>query len=123
MIILKFLGIKALFIKRSFTKNFIWSTKGTAWINLLYNGNPIKKIYRNRWYKRRYQGNFARIEGNIIINFSNYVDEIIDNNQINQILNLLTNYYLKEMNDIRYRLSKYNKFIKFFDKEFEIAKK
>ena len=62
-------------------------------------------------------------EGSNIINFSNYVDEIIDNNQMNQIFNLLSNDNLKEMNDIRYRLSRYNKYIKLFNREFEKAKK
>ena len=62
-------------------------------------------------------------EGSSIINFSNYVDDIIDNSQINQIFNLLSNNDLKEMRDIRYRLSKYDKYIKFFNKEFEKNKK
>ena len=73
--------------------------------------------------KENIKETLLKSKGNSIINFSNYVDEIIDNNQINQILNLLTNDNLKEMNDIRYRLSKYNKCIKFFDKEYEKAKK
>ena len=62
-------------------------------------------------------------KGSSIINFSNYVDDIIDNNKINQILNLLSINDLKEMKDIRYRLSKYDKYIKFFNKEFEKNKK
>ena len=62
-------------------------------------------------------------KGSSIINFSNYVDDIIDNNKINQILNLLPINDLKEMKDIRYRLSKYDKYIKFFNKEFEKNKK
>ena len=62
-------------------------------------------------------------EGSSIINFSNYVDEIIDNDKMNQILNLLTKENLKEINDIKYRLSKYNRFIKFFNSEFEKSKR
>ena len=62
-------------------------------------------------------------QGSNIINFSNFVDEIIDNTQMNHILNLLSSNNLKEINDIRYRLSKYNKCIKFFNKEFEKSKR
>ena len=57
-------------------------------------------------------------KGSSIIYFSNFVDEIIDNCQMNKILNLLTNSDLKQMNDIRNHLSKYNKCIKFFKNEF-----
>ena len=73
--------------------------------------------------KENIKKTLLKSEGSNIINFSNYVDEIIDNNQINQILNLLSNYDLKEINDIRYRLSKYNKCIEFFNKEFEKSKR
>lgn len=57
-------------------------------------------------------------KGSSIIYFSNFVDEIIGNNQMNQFLNLLANSDLKQMNDRRSRLSKYNKCIKFFKNEF-----
>ena len=64
-----------------------------------------------------------KIKGSSIINFSNYVDEIIDSYQINEILNLLSKEDLKEMNDIKNRLSKYNNSIKLFNNEFEKSKK
>ena len=64
-----------------------------------------------------------KMRGSNIINFSNYVDEIIDSYQINKILNLLSNSDLKEMNDTRYRLSKYNNSIKLFNSEFQKSKK
>ena len=64
-----------------------------------------------------------KMKGSNIINFSNYVDEIIDSNQMNEILNLLSYSDLKEMNDIKYRLSKYNNSIKLFNNEFEKSKK
>ena len=64
-----------------------------------------------------------KLRGSNIINFSNYVDEIIDSNHINQILSLLSKNDFKEMNNTRYLLSKYNKYVKLFNKEFEISKK
>ena len=64
-----------------------------------------------------------KLRGSNIINFSNYFDEIIDSNQINQILSLLSKNDFKEMNNTRYLLSKYNKYVKLFNKEFEISKK
>ena len=53
-----------------------------------------------------------KITGSNIINFSNYVDEIIDLNQLNKILSLLNKEDLKEMLDIKNRLSKYNEYLK-----------
>ena len=64
-----------------------------------------------------------KIRGNNIINFSNYVDEIIDSNQLNYIISLLEKRDLKEMLDIKNRLSRYNKYIKLFNKEFEKSKR
>ena len=63
------------------------------------------------------------MRGTNIINFSNFVDEIIDSSQINKILELLEKNDLKEMNDIKCRLSKYNNCINLFNKEFIKAKK
>ena len=64
-----------------------------------------------------------KTEGSNIINFSNFVDKTIDTNNMNRIFNLLSKEDLVEMNDIKYRLSRYNKEIKLFNKEFEKAKK
>ena len=61
--------------------------------------------------------------GNNIINFSNYVDEIIDSYQLNYIISLLEKRDLNEMLDIKNRLSKYNEYIKLFNKEFEKSKR
>ena len=66
---------------------------------------------------------FIKLGGRNIINFSNYVDEIIDSDQINKIFNLLSNSDLKEMQDIKNRLSKYNNSIKLFNNEFEKSKR
>ena len=59
-----------------------------------------------------------KMRGSNIINFSNFVDEVIDSYQIKQLLNFLPNSYLNEMKDIKYRLSKYNNCIELFNKEF-----
>ena len=64
-----------------------------------------------------------KMKGSNIINFSEFVDETIDTNQIEKMLNLLNKDELREMNDISFRLSKYNKYMKFFNKKFETAKK
>ena len=59
-----------------------------------------------------------KTEGSNIINFSNYVDEIIDANQLNKILSLAKKEDLKKIIDLKYRLSRYNKCIKLFNQEF-----
>ena len=64
-----------------------------------------------------------KMEGSNIINFANFVDEVIDSNEINIILNLLKKDDLKEINDIKSRLSQYIQCIKLFNKEFEKSKK
>ena len=62
-----------------------------------------------------------KVKGSNIINFSNYVDEEINTDQIKNMIKLLDTKDLKEINDISYRLSKYNQYINFFSKEFEKA--
>ena len=64
-----------------------------------------------------------KMEGSNIINFSDFGDSVINTNQINEMVNMLDSDDSKEINDIGYRLSKYNKYIKFFNKDFERAKK
>jgi hypothetical protein len=64
-----------------------------------------------------------KMEGSNIINFANFVDEVMDSNEINIILNLLKKDDLKEINDIKSRLSQYIQCIKLFNKEFEKSKK
>ena len=73
--------------------------------------------------KKNIKETLEKVRGSNIINFSNYVDEVVDSNNISNILNLLNKNDLKEINDIKYRLSKYSNYIKLFDKEFEKAKK
>ena len=64
-----------------------------------------------------------KVEGSNIINFSEFVDEIINTNHIEKMINLLNKDQIKEINDIKYRLQKYDKYMKFFMKNFEKAKK
>ena len=64
-----------------------------------------------------------KAKGSNIINFSNFVNESINMNQVNEMMKLLNSNDFKEINDIRFRLSKYNEHIKLFNKEFEKAKK
>ena len=64
-----------------------------------------------------------KFKGINIINFSEFVDEIIDTNQLDKIIKLLDKNEFEEINDIRFRLSKYNKYMKFFMKEFDETKK
>ena len=62
-----------------------------------------------------------KLEGSNIINFSNYVNEIITDNELINILNILEENDLKEIIDIMNRLSNYNKHMKFFEKSFKKA--
>ena len=64
-----------------------------------------------------------KMKGSNIINFSDYVDETIDKINLDKILKLLNKDDLLEINDIGFRLSKYNKYMKFFSKKFEKAMK
>lgn len=77
----------------------------------------------NNDVKQNIKDILEKVRGSNIINFSNYVNEIFDANQIKVILNLLSGEELKEINDIKYRLAKYNDCIKLFDKEFEKTKR
>ena len=64
-----------------------------------------------------------KIRGSNIINFSRYVDKIIDLNYLKKILNLLNENEFYEINDIKNRLKKYTQYINSFEKEFENSKK
>ena len=64
-----------------------------------------------------------KMGGSNIINFSNFVDESINTEQLNNIMNLLNPNVFKIINEIKFRLSKYNGIIQLFNKEFEKAKR
>ena len=60
-----------------------------------------------------------KMKGSNIVNFSNYVDEIIDSNQLEKIINLVNREYIKDISDKKYLLGRYYKYIKKFNKEFK----
>ena len=64
-----------------------------------------------------------KMEGSHILNFSKYIDKIIDSNQIKILLQYLNSADLIYINDIRKRLGNYNEYMKLFEKDFEIRKK
>ena len=77
----------------------------------------------NNDVKQNIKDILEKFRGSNNINFSNYVNEIFDANQIKVVLNLLSKEEQKEINDIKYLIAKYNNYIKLFDKEFEKAKR
>ena len=88
----------------------------------------IMRILKNGYIeehdvKETIQNVLKKIEGSNIINFSEFVDQVITKNQINEMLNLLDPNILKIMKEIEFLLSKYNDYIKIFNTEFERAKK
>ena len=64
-----------------------------------------------------------KMRGSNIINFSRYVNKIIDSNNLEIILSNLYKRQIEEIYDIKNRLAKYNEYIKLFEKEFEKTKK
>ena len=63
------------------------------------------------------------MKGSNILNFSKYVDESINSNDIKMILQLLNDEDLKEINDIKKRLLNYNEYVNSFTKDFEERKR
>ena len=64
-----------------------------------------------------------KMKGSHILNFSKYIDKIIDSNQINILLKNLNSEDLAHINDIEKRLINYNEYMKLFEKDFDIRKK
>ena len=56
-------------------------------------------------------------EGCKILNFSNFVDEQINQEWMKQIMNFVPKNYLNEINDTYYRLGKYDRYMGSFEKE------
>ena len=68
--------------------------------------NTIKKVLREKL-------------GSNILCFSNYVDEVLNTQIINQLMRYLNPYSLNEINLIKSRLGKYFHFVNLFEKEFQ----
>ena len=64
-----------------------------------------------------------KMKGSHILNFSKYIDKIIDSNELKILLQYLNSKDLAYINDIRKRLLNYNEYMKLFEKDFEIRKK
>ena len=64
-----------------------------------------------------------KVKGSNIINFSKFVDESVNTNQLNSLIGLLNNSQKLEIKDIKNRLARYEKNIKIFDMQFEEAMK
>ena len=88
-------------------------------MRILKNGN----IDSSDGIKETIQKVLKKLLGSNIINFSNYIDEEINIFQINKLMKILNKKEFNEINDISFRLSKYNKYMKLFNEEFEKAKK
>ena len=52
-----------------------------------------------------------------IINFSNFVEQQIDQGWLRQVINYVPKHYLNDINDTIFRLGKYEGYIEFFEKE------
>ena len=89
----------------------------------------IMKILKNGYIetirdtKKNIKEVLEKVKGSNVINFSNFVEEEINLTDIKTMINFLDNNHKTEIKDINYRLSKYNKYIKLFDKEFEKSRK
>ena len=89
--------------------------------------SKILRILRNEktgcTTKKGIEEVLEKMKGSNILNFSKFIDESINSNDIKMLLNLLKNEDLKEIKDIKNRLLKYNEYIKFFEKDFEQIKR
>ena len=64
-----------------------------------------------------------KIKGNNIINFSDFIEETIKIEQINELMNLLNSDNIKEINNKKLNLIKYNDEINLFNEGFKQAKR
>ena len=91
--------------------------------------NLILKILKNGYkdqtknVKEDIKKILEKIEGSNIINFSRFVDKIIDSAQVQYLINLLNIDKKNEIINIKNRLARYEKDIKVFDKQFALAMK
>ena len=80
-----------------------------------YLEDPIKK--------EEIKNVLEKMKGSNILNFSKYIDESINSNDIKMLLQFLNKEDLEEINDIKNRLLNYNEYIKRFEEDFEERKR
>ena len=86
-------------------------------VNIRYiriNDNEPKKIIKEVLYREN---------GNNIINFSDFVEEMVSIGQINKMVNLLNSEDIQKIKDIWSCLAKYNEYLTLFNKDFEKSQK
>ena len=64
-----------------------------------------------------------KMKGSDILNFSKYIDQVIDLGQIKMLKQFLNQEDKNNIDDIHNRLVNYNEYMKMFEKDFEIRKK
>ena len=64
-----------------------------------------------------------KMEGSNILNFSRFIENSINDEQVNTLLNCLDKEDLEIINDIKKRLINFNEYIKLFEKDFEEKKR
>ena len=68
--------------------------------------------------KEKIKAVLKKFGGSNMINFSNYIDEVIDTNIVENMISDLSLNEFQKIRDFGNRLSKYNKYMPIFDKEF-----
>ncbi len=87
-------------------------------LRILKNGHFIDSIK-----KEEIKNVLEKMKGSNILNFSKYIDESINSNDIKMLVQFLNKEDLEEINDIKNRLLNYNEYIKRFEEDFEERKR
>ena len=87
-------------------------------ITVLKNGF-VEDIYPEREISKV----LKKMKGSDILNFSKFIDQTVDLNQIKMMKQFLNQEDNNNINDIHNRLISYNEYMKMFEKDFEIRKK
>jgi len=87
-------------------------------VQLLKNG-----FVKNQITKEEIKLVLNKMKGSNILNFSKYIEKIIDSDKKRFLLQFLNKEDLNEINDIQDRLLNYNEHIKLFEKDFEERKR
>ena len=80
-------------------------------VRILKNGFIEEKIK-----KEEIKNVLKKMEGSNILNFSRFIENSINDEQINTLLNCLNEEDLEIINDIKKRLINFNEYIKLFEK-------